>query len=285
VVKADGLAQGKGVVIAETRADAEFAIEEALSKRKFGEAGARIVIEDFLSGEEASFFALCDGETALPLIAAQDHKRAFDGDKGPNTGGMGAYSPAPIFTSAMQAATMEQIVLPTLRGMKAEGRPFTGVLFAGLMIGAEGPKLVEFNVRFGDPECQPLMRRLKSELAPLLLAAAWGDLKSAPAIEWDARACATIVYAARGYPEAPMIGSTIRGLQEANAIDDVVVFIASARRDESGALIAAGGRVLSITALGVTLQQSVDRAYRAVDTIDWPEGFFRRDIGWRALPR
>jgi phosphoribosylamine--glycine ligase len=285
VIKADGLAQGKGVTIAETRAEAEDAIEQALSQHRFGEAGARIVIEDFLSGEEASFFAICDGETAIPLIAAQDHKRAFDGDKGPNTGGMGAYSPAPIFTDAIRDQTMERIILPTLEGMKAEGRPFSGVLFAGLMVNTEGPRLVEFNVRYGDPECQALMRRLKSDLAPLLLAAAHEDLKSAPSIEWDARACAAVVYAANGYPDAPHTGSEIRGVEDANAIEDVVVFIAGARRDAGGALRASGGRVLSVTALGETLNEAVARAYRAVDAIDWPDGFCRRDIGWRALAR
>jgi phosphoribosylamine--glycine ligase len=285
VIKADGLAQGKGVTIAETRAEAEDAIDQALSQGRFGEAGARIVIEDFLAGEEASFFALCDGDTAIPLIAAQDYKRAFDGDNGPNTGGMGAYSPAPIFTHAVRDQTMERIILPTLEGMKAEGRPFSGVLFAGLMVNAEGPRLVEFNVRFGDPECQALMRRLKSELAPLLVAAANGDLRNAPPPEWDARACAAVVYAARGYPDAPRTGSEIRGLDAANAVEGVVVFIAGARRDADGALRASGGRVLSVTALGETLNEAVARAYRAVDAVDWPDGFCRRDIGWRALTR
>jgi phosphoribosylamine--glycine ligase len=283
VIKADGLAAGKGVVIAETRAAADEAINEILFLRKFGTAGQRIVIEDFLPGEEASFFALCDGETAIPLIAAQDHKRAYDGDKGPNTGGMGAYSPAPVFTDAMRDLTMERIILPTLRGMKEEGRPFVGVLFAGLMISADGPKLIEFNVRFGDPECQTLMRRMKSDLAPILLAAAKGELASAAPIEWDARPAVTVVYAAQGYPDEPLTGSVIRGLAQADQVEGIVVFHAGTRQDEEGNLRAAGGRVLNVTAIGDDLRQAVTRAYEAVARIDWPGGFCRRDIAWRAL--
>ena len=283
VIKADGLAGGKGVVLAETRRDADAAIDEILFLRKFGTAGQRIVIEDFLPGEEASFFALCDGETAAPLLAAQDHKRAYDGDKGPNTGGMGAYSPAPIFTDAMRDLTMERIIWPTLRGMKAEGRPFIGVLFAGLMISTDGPKLIEFNVRFGDPECQTLMRRLKSDFAPVLLAAAKGELANAPPLEWDSRPAVTVVYAAQGYPDYPLTGSVIRGLSEAGEIEGVEIFHAGTRLDQDGNLRAAGGRVLNITAIGDTLAQAVARAYAAVNLINWPGGFCRRDIGWRAL--
>jgi phosphoribosylamine--glycine ligase len=283
VIKADGLAAGKGVVIAETRAAADEAINEILFLRKFGTAGQRIVIEDFLPGEEASFFALCDGETAIPLIAAQDHKRAYDGDKGPNTGGMGAYSPAPVFTDTMRDLTMERIIEPTLRGMKEEGRPFVGVLFAGLMISADGPKLIEFNVRFGDPECQTLMRRMKSDLAPILLAAARGELASAAPIEWDTRPAVTVVYAAQGYPDEPLTGSVIRGLAQADQVEGVVVFHAGTRQDEEGNLRAAGGRVLNVTAIGDDLRQAVTRAYEAVARIDWPGGFCRRDIAWRAL--
>jgi len=285
VIKADGLAAGKGVIIAETRRAADEAIDEILFLRKFGTAGQRIVIEDFLPGEEASFFALCDGETAIPLVAAQDHKRAYDGDKGPNTGGMGAYSPAPIFTDQVRDQTMEQIILPTLRGMKAEGRPFVGVLFAGLMITPEGPKLIEFNVRFGDPECQTMMRRLKSDFAPILLAAAKGELANAPALEWDTRPAVTVVYAAQGYPDEPLTGSVIRGLGEANTVRDVVVFHAGTRLDEEGNLRAAGGRVLNVTATGETLSDAVASAYTAVSQIDWPGGFCRRDIAWRALAK
>ncbi len=283
VIKADGLAAGKGVVLAETRRDADAAIDEILFLRKFGTAGQRIVIEDFLPGEEASFFALCDGDTAIPMVAAQDHKRAYDGDKGPNTGGMGAYSPAPVFTDAMCDLTMERIILPTLAGMKAEGRPFTGVLFAGLMISADGPKLIEFNVRFGDPECQTLMRRLNSDLAPVLLAAAKGELKDLPPLEWDERPAVTIVYAAQGYPDEPLTGSVIRGLEKASRFEGVEVFHAGTRLDEDGTLRAVGGRVLNITAVGATLAVAVHRAYAAVAVIDWPGGFCRRDIAWRAL--
>lgn len=283
VIKADGLAAGKGVVIAETRREADEAIDQILFWRKFGSAGQRIVIEDFLPGEEASFFALCDGETAIPLVAAQDHKRAYDGDKGPNTGGMGAYSPAPVFSDKVRDQTMEQIILPTLRGMKAEGRPFVGVLFAGLMITPDGPKLIEFNVRFGDPECQTLLRRMKSDFAPVLLAAANGELANAPTIEWDPQPAVTIVYAAQGYPDQPLTGSVIRGVTQANAVPDVVVFHAGTKLDDAGLLRAAGGRVLNVTAVGPTLRDAVNTAYVAVNEIDWPGGFCRRDIAWRAL--
>jgi phosphoribosylamine--glycine ligase len=283
VIKADGLAAGKGVVIAETRREADAAIDEILFLRKFGTAGQRIVIEDFLPGEEASFFAICDGETAVPMVAAQDHKRAYDGDKGPNTGGMGAYSPAPIFTDAVRDETMERIILPSLRGMKEEGRPFVGVLFAGLMISPDGPKLIEYNVRFGDPECQTLMRRLKSDLAPVLLAAAKGDLASAPPLEWDPRPAVTVVYAAQGYPGEPLTGSVIRGLADASNVEGVVIFHAGTKQDADGTLRASGGRVLNITAVGDTLKDAVARAYFAIDRIDWPGGFCRRDIAWRAL--
>ncbi len=282
VIKADGLAAGKGVVIAETRRDADAAIDEILFLRKFGTAGQRIVIEDFLMGEEASFFAICDGETAVPLVAAQDHKRAYDGDKGPNTGGMGAYSPAPIFTDAVRDEVMEKIILPTLRGMKEEGRPFVGVLFAGLMISPDGPKLIEYNVRFGDPECQTLMVRLKSDLAPVMLAAAKGALTATP-LEWDPRPAVTVVYAAQGYPGDALTGSVIRGLKEAEAVEGVVIFHAGTKQDADGVLRAAGGRVLNVTAVGDTLKQAVQRAYAAIDRIDWPGGFCRRDIAWRAL--
>ena len=283
VIKADGLAAGKGVVIAETRREADAAIDEILFLRKFGTAGQRIVIEDFLPGEEASFFALCDGETAVPLVAAQDHKRAYDQDKGPNTGGMGAYSPAPIFTDAVRDQTMEQIILPTLRGMKAEGRPFVGVLFAGLMITPAGPKLIEFNVRFGDPECQTLMRRMKSDLAPVLLLAAQGQLAGAPKIVWDEQPAVTVVYAAQGYPDEPLKGSVIRGVGQANDVPNVVVFHAGTRVDSDGLLRADGGRVLNVTATGPTLLDAVNSAYEGVARIDWPGGFCRRDIAWRAL--
>jgi phosphoribosylamine--glycine ligase len=283
VVKADGLAAGKGVIIAASAADAIAAARDMLSNNRFGAAGSSVVIEEFLQGEEASFFALVDGAHALPLVAAQDHKRVGDGDVGPNTGGMGAYSPAPVMTPAMEARVMAEIVRPTVAGVKARGTPFRGVLFAGLMITAAGPKLIEFNVRFGDPECQTLMRRLKSDLAPVLLAATKGDLKAAPVLEWDARPAVTVVYAAKGYPDEPLTGSIIRGLADADAIEGVKVFHAGTRLDEDGTLRAAGGRVLNVTAIGDTLREAVDRAYAGVAAIDWPGGFCRRDIGWRAL--
>jgi phosphoribosylamine--glycine ligase len=283
VIKADGLAAGKGVVIAATRSEADAAIDEALFYKKFGSAGETIVIEDFLPGEEASFFALSDGKTALPLIAAQDHKRAYDGDKGPNTGGMGAYSPAKIFTQAVQTATMAQIVEPTIAGMAAEGRPFAGALFAGLMISPDGPKLIEHNARFGDPECQTLVRRVQTDWAALLFAAATGRLHEAPAPAIDPRPCVAVVMAAQGYPETPLTGSIIRGVGQAQALEGVEVFQGGTRIDEDGLLRAAGGRVLTVTAMADTLAAAVQRAYEAVDLIDWPGGFCRRDIGWRAL--
>ncbi len=282
VIKADGLAAGKGVVIAETRREADEAVDQILFLRKFGTAGQRIVIEEFLPGEEASLFALCDGKTAVFFGAAQDHKRAFDGDKGPNTGGMGAYSPAPVVTDAVIAEAMEKIFLPAVRGMASEGAPFVGVLFAGVMVTPEGAKLIEFNTRFGDPECQTLMRRLDGDLAPVLLAAAKGDLSAAPPLGFGARPAVTVVLAAQGYPETPLSGSIIRGLANAD-FEDVEIFHAGTRLDEDGLLRAAGGRVLNVTATGATLREAVNRAYAAVAAIDWPGGFCRTDIGWRAL--
>jgi phosphoribosylamine--glycine ligase len=283
VIKADGLAAGKGVVIAETRRDADQAVDEILFLRKFGTAGQRIVIEDFLPGEEASLFALCDGETAVFMGAAQDHKRAFDGDKGPNTGGMGAYSPAPVVTDAVIAEAMEKLFLPTVRGMKADGAPFRGVLFAGVMVTPAGSKLIEFNTRFGDPECQTLLRRLDGDLLPALHAAATGTLAAAPPLTFGPRPAVAVVLAAQGYPEAPLTGSIIRGLPEAAAMPGVEIFHAGTRLDEDGLLRAAGGRVLNVTAVGDDLAGAIAQAYAAVDAIDWPGGFCRRDIGWRAL--
>jgi phosphoribosylamine--glycine ligase len=285
VIKADGLAQGKGVVIAETRRDADAAVDEILFLKKFGNAGQRIVIEDFLPGEEASLFAICDGKTAIAFGGAQDHKRAFDGDKGPNTGGMGAYSPAPILDEAMTQRVMDEIILPTVHGMNETGAPFRGVLFAGLMISPDGPKLIEFNVRFGDPECETLMPRLKSDIVPYLLAAANGDLTALPPPEWDSRHAMTVIMAAQGYPDAPLTGSVVRGLAHAANIEGVTIFQAGTRADEDGAIRAAGGRVLAVTALGDDLHQAAQRAYGAIDRVDWPGGFCRRDIGWRALAR
>ena len=282
VIKADGLAAGKGVIIAETVAQAEAAIDDMFAGA-FGAAGAEVVVEEFMTGEEASFFALVDGDTALPLATAQDHKRVGDGDTGPNTGGMGAYSPAPVMTQALCARAMDEIILPTVRGMAAEGAPYTGVLYAGLMITAEGPKLVEYNVRFGDPECQVLMMRLKSDLVPALMAAVDGQLAHLD-LRWREAAALTVVMAATGYPGAYEKGSTIAGLAAAGADDDVVIFHAGTKHDD-GRIVANGGRVLNVTALGATVGEARRRAYAAVDAIDWPDGFCRRDIGWRAIER
>ncbi len=284
VVKADGLAAGKGVIIAQTVAEAEAAVDEIMADRAFGSAGDEVVVEEFLNGEEASFFALVDGETALSLGAAQDHKRVGDGDTGPNTGGMGAYSPAPIVTPAMERRIMDEIVMPTVRGMAAEGKPFKGVLFAGLMIEDGEPRLLEYNVRFGDPECQVLMARLKSDLLPLLMAARDGRLADQRP-EWHDHAALVVVMAAKGYPGAYAKGTTIRGLDAAGALDDVVIFHAGTARAEDGRVIATGGRVLGVTGTGASVAEAQARAYQAVDRIDWPEGFCRRDIGWRAIGR
>jgi phosphoribosylamine--glycine ligase len=282
VVKADGLAAGKGVVVAETLAEAETAIDMIFGGG-VGDAGAELVIEEFLVGEEASFFALCDGEIALPLASAQDHKRAFDGDKGPNTGGMGAYSPAPIVDAAMGARVMAEIVAPTLRAMKAIGAPYKGVLYAGLMIAAEGPKLIEYNVRFGDPECQVLMPRLMSDLVPALMASRDGALKSLD-LRWYPDAALTVVMAARGYPGRYARGSVIEGLDAAATVEGVEIFHAGTKQD-GDRVVANGGRVLDVTALGATVRQARSRAYEAISRIRWPEGFFRRDIGYRAIER
>ena len=282
VVKADGLAAGKGVTIATTREEAGEAID-ACFEGAFGAAGAELVIEEFLDGEEASFFALVDGETALPLATAQDHKRAYDGDQGPNTGGMGAYSPAPIMTPELIARTMDEIVLPTVAAMQARGTPFKGVLYAGLMIKNGAPKLIEYNVRFGDPEAQVLMLRLKSDLLPALLAVAEGDLGDL-ALDWHDDAALCVVMAARGYPGTPLKGTEIKGLEDAGADPAVQIFHAGTRRD-GARIVADGGRVLGITARGKDIREAQRRAYAAVDRIDWPEGFCRRDIGWRAVAR
>lgn len=282
VIKADGLAAGKGVVIAPTRAEAEEAIDDMLRGRRFGAAGGRVVIEDFMVGEEASLFALSDGRTAMLFGAAQDHKRAYDGDLGPNTGGMGAYAPPPVLTPALTQAARVSMIDPAVAGMTAEGRPYRGVLYAGLMLTDEGPKLVEFNARFGDPECQVLMLRLKSDLVPYLCAAATGGLSALPEPEWFDEAAICVVLAANGYPDAPEAGTTIKGV-EADFGEGVQVFHAGTARGEDGTLVAAGGRVLNVCARGKTLEQARERAYAAVDAIDWPGGFCRRDIGWRAL--
>ena len=278
VVKADGLAAGKGVIVAQGIAEAEAAIDMMI-----GEAGAEVVIEEFLEGEEASFFALCDGDNAIALTTAQDHKRAFDGDQGPNTGGMGAYSPAPNIDDAMSARVMGEIVTPTLRAMKAMGAPYKGVLYAGLMMTRDGPKLIEYNVRFGDPECQVLMLRLMSDLVPALLASRDGQLKSFD-LRWYPQPALTVVMAARGYPGAYARGSVIEGLDDAAAIEDVEIFHAGTKAD-GGKILANGGRVLNVCAVGDSVRQAQSRAYEAVARIRWPEGFWRHDIGWRAIER
>lgn len=280
VIKADGLAAGKGVTIAATRKEADAAIDDCFSGA-FGAAGARVVIEEFLDGEEASFFALVDGETALPLATAQDHKRAFDGDKGPNTGGMGAYSPAPIMTPKLCTRVMDEIIGPTVRAMSARGTKFKGVLYAGLMIKDGAAKLIEYNVRFGDPEAQVLMMRLRSDLLPALVAVAEGDLGGV-ALDWQDDAALCVVMAAKGYPGAYEKGSEIRGLDQAGADPNVQIFHAGTKRDGMR-ILADGGRVLGVTARGKDIAEAKARAYSAVDKIDWPGGFCRRDIGWRAL--
>jgi len=282
VVKADGLAAGKGVVVALTLAEAEAAVK-MMFDGAFGAAGAEVVIEAFLDGEEASFFAICDGERALPFASAQDHKRVGDGDTGPNTGGMGAYSPAPVMTPEIERRVMDEIVAPTMRGMAERGAPFRGVLFAGLMIGPDGPKLIEFNTRFGDPETQVMLPRYQGDLLALMLAAAEGRLP-AQAAPLTPQTALTVVLAAKGYPDAPQKGGEIRGLDKAEAMADVVVTHAGTKR-EGDRLVANGGRVLNVTALGDSVRAAQARAYAAVDAIDFPDGFCRRDIGWRAAAR
>ena len=282
VVKADGLAGGKGVVVAEDVEAALRAVDAALVERRFGDAGGEIVVEDFLDGEEVSFFALVDGADALPLAAAQDHKRVGDGDAGPNTGGMGAYSPAPCLTPAIEGQVMDRIILPTAAAMARAGRRFKGVLYAGLMLTGEGPRLLEYNVRFGDPEAQVLAARLMSDLLPALIAARDGVLRQVD-LRWRAEAAVCVVMAARGYPDEPRRGGEIRGLEAAAGDPEVKIFHAGTRRDH-GRLLADGGRVLGVTALGGDLARARERAYAAVDRIDWPDGFCRRDIG-RPKPR
>ena len=282
VIKADGLAAGKGVVIAET-IEAAYQAVDACFDGAFGAAGHEVVIEAFLRGEEASFFVLVDGTNILPLASAQDHKRVGDGDTGPNTGGMGAYSPAPVMSEAMTRDVMQLIVEPTVRGMSARGTPFTGVLYAGLMITDTGPKLIEYNIRFGDPECQVLMMRLKSDLLPALLATCDGML-GAFDLRWHDEFALTVVMAANGYPGTPEAGSEIKGVTEAGAMEGVEVFHAGTKR-EGTSLVATGGRVLNVTARGATVRDAQSLAYRAVDAVDWPGGFCRRDIGWRAVQR
>ena len=283
VIKADGLAAGKGVAISPDKRDAEAEIERMLGGR-FGSAGSRVVIEEFMDGEEGSLFALCDGQRAVLFGGAQDHKRAFDGDTGPNTGGMGAYSPAPVFTPELVETVERDIVAPTMAGMAAEGAPYRGVLYVGLMATTEGPKVVEYDARFGDPECQVLMMRLAGDIVPVLLACARGDVSKVQPPAFKPQTVICVVMAARGYPDSPMEGSIIRGAEQ-DFGPHVQVFHAGTRRRPDGQLVAAGGRVLNVCAEGDDITEARERAYAAVRKIDWPGGFSRSDIGWRALDR
>jgi len=282
VIKADGLAAGKGVVVAITEAEALDAVD-MMFDGAFGEAGAEVVVEEFMQGEEASFFALCDGEHALELATAQDHKRAFDGDHGPNTGGMGAYSPAPVMTEALCAQVMDEMIMPTLRALSAMGTPYKGVLYAGVMVTAQGPKLVEYNARFGDPECQVLMLRMMSDILPALIASADGQLRNF-SLRWFDEVALTVIMATKGYPGDYGRGSEIRGLDAAASVEGVEIFHAGTKAD-GDRILANGGRVLNVCATGKTVREAQSRAYAAVDKIDWPEGFCRRDIGWQAVVR
>nr|WP_278514673.1 phosphoribosylamine--glycine ligase [Brucella anthropi] len=282
VVKADGLAAGKGVIVAMTLDEALDAVD-ACFEGAFGSAGAEVVVEEFLDGEEASFFCICDGKTALPLGSAQDHKRVGDGDTGPNTGGMGAYAPAPVMTPEIVERTMRELIEPTMRGMAEIGAPFSGILFLGLMIGKDGPKLIEYNTRFGDPECQVLMMRLNSDLLALINAAVDGKLDEV-SLDWKDQPALTVVMAAEGYPSNVKKGSVIRDLDKLEGIDGVKLFHAGTA-EKDGSIVASGGRVLNITAIADTVAEAQARAYEAVKLIDWPEGFYRSDIGWRAVER
>lgn len=281
VIKVDGLAAGKGVVVAMALEEAKDAVKDMLSGNAFGSAGASIVIEEFLDGEEISYFAICDGENLLPLSSAQDHKRVGDGDTGPNTGGMGAYSPARLMTPDMEAEILEKILKPTVAGMKADGCPFTGVFFAGIMVVNGIPKLLEYNVRFGDPECQTLMMRLESDLVEMLYAAATGKLDTVKPV-WSNNPSLCVVMAAKGYPSNYVKNTPIRNLDTATNIDGVVVFHAGTA-EKDGEIVSVGGRVLGVTATASSVAEARERAYAAVDSLDWPEGFCRRDIAWRAL--
>ena len=282
VIKADGLAAGKGVTVAQTLDQAKDAIEEALNDNKFGEAGSEIVIEECLIGEEASFHVLVDGENVIPLASAQDHKPVGEGDTGPNTGGMGTYSPAPILNKDLTQEIMQKFIIPTVDGMKKEGHIYRGVLYAGLMITEDGPKLIEYNARFGDPETQVLLMRLKTDLLPALIACADGTLDQIN-LDWDRSAAICVVMAANGYPAEYKKGTSIKGLQKAGKIEGTQIFHAGTLLNQQGDLIANGGRVLGITSLGEDLTMAQKRAYAAVDLIDWTDGFCRRDIGWRAI--
>lgn len=283
VVKADGLAAGKGVIIAESVQEALDAAEDMLSGNSFGEAGAEIVVEEFMRGEELSYFALADGHTILPLASAQDHKRAFDGDQGPNTGGMGAYSPAHMMDAELETKIINEIIKPTVDAMKAEGTPFTGVLYAGLIVEDGQPRLIEYNARFGDPECQVLMMRLEADLLDILEAGAKGNLERMKGqVEWSASPAMCVVMATEGYPGSYPKNTVIKGVADADALDGVTVFHAGTARKD-GELVSIGGRVLGVTAMAGDLATAQKQAYAAIDKIDWPGGFCRSDIGFRAL--
>ena len=283
VVKADGLAAGKGVIIAKDREEAIAAVTDMLSGNAFGSAGSRVVIEEFLRGEEASFLAFTDGRNIIPLASAQDHKAVFDGDTGPNTGGMGAYSPAPVVTAAIHEKVMHQVMRRTVDGMAAEGRPYKGVLYAGLMIDGDAIKTLEFNARFGDPECQPLLMRMKSDIVPVLLATAEGDI-SAIRLEWHEKAAVCVVMAAGGYPGDYPKGDVISGLERAGTMEDLFVFHAGTA-ENNGRFVTNGGRILGVTALGATVQEAIARAYQGVGEITWKGVHYRTDIGGKALER
>lgn len=283
VVKADGLAAGKGVVICATEDEALEAIENIMVRKAFGPSGARVVIEEFLEGEEASFLAITDGKTVVPLAPAQDHKAIYDGDMGPNTGGMGTYSPAPLVTPELEREVMERVMKPAVEAMEAEGRPYRGVLYAGLMIGAGGVKVLEFNCRFGDPETQPIMMRLEDDLFDLLMRAVEGRLAGVR-LKWSEKHSVCVVMAAGGYPGDYARGSAISGLDEAGNMEDVMVFHAGTALKD-GRVVTSGGRVLGVTALGNGIKEAIESAYRAVDLISWEGAYYRKDIGYKALRR
>lgn len=284
VIKTDGLAAGKGVIIPQTVEEAEEVVTDMLSGKAFGSAGTEVVIEEFMDGEEVSYFALADGETYLPLTSAQDHKRVGDGDTGPNTGGMGAYSPAHFMTPELEQKIIDKVIKPTVDGMKKDGTPFKGILFAGLMIKNNEPKLIEFNIRFGDPECQPILMRLESDLVELLLATDQGALSDyQDKVKWSDRATLCVVMASKGYPGSYEKGTEIKNTDDLKSLEAVQLFHAGTMKDNSGALVNSGGRVLGIVGIGDTIAQAQDMAYAGVDKIDWPDGFCRRDIGWRAI--
>ena len=283
VVKADGLAAGKGVIVAQQKEEAIAAVKEMLSGNAFGDAGSRVVIEEFLRGEEASFLAFTDGRNIIPLASAQDHKAVYDGDKGPNTGGMGAYSPAPVVTPAIHEKAMNEVMRRTVDGMAAEGRPYRGVLYAGLMVDGDSVKTLEFNARFGDPECQPLLMRMKSDIVPILMAVADGDISNIE-IEWHDAAAVCVVMASEGYPADYRKGDVINGLDAAATIEDLYVFHAGTG-DKDGAFVTNGGRVLGVTGRGKTVADAIAKAYEGVAAINWQGVHYRSDIGKKALGR